>query len=81
MRRNQKTIAAPDRSDSAITLALVLGLFGILAAVGSNCWAAATTLFILAAVSGIGGLSSASPPVSRRSTTSSVKTPPSRICR
>ena len=56
MRRNVKTIAAPNGSDTAITLALVLGLFGVLAGIGSTGWAAATTLFILAAAAGIGGL-------------------------
>ena len=56
MRRNVKTIAAPNGSDTAITLALVLGLFGVLAGIGSTGWAATSTLFILAAVAGIGGL-------------------------
>ena len=56
MRRNVKTIAAPNESDTAITLALVLGLFGVLAAIGSTGWAATSTLFILAAVAGISGL-------------------------
>lgn len=56
MKRNVKTIAAPNGSDTAITLALVLGLFGVLAGIGSTGWAAATTLFILAAVAGVGGL-------------------------
>jgi hypothetical protein len=56
MRRNVKTIAAPNESDTAITLAIVLGLFGVLAAIGSTGWAATSTLFILAAVAGITGL-------------------------
>ena len=56
MRRNVKTIAAPNGSDTALTLALVLGLFGVLAGIGSTGWAATSTLFILAAVAGIGGL-------------------------
>ena len=56
MRRNVKTIAAPNQSDTAITLALVLGLLGVLAAIGSTGWAATSTLFILAAVAGITGL-------------------------
>ena len=56
MRRNVKTIAAPNESDTAITLALVLGLFGVLAGIGSTGWAATSTLFILAAVAGISGL-------------------------
>jgi len=56
LKRNVKTTAAPNESDTAITLALVLGLFGILAAIGSTGWAATSTLFILAAVAGISGL-------------------------
>ena len=56
MRRNVKTIAAPNESDTALTLALVLGLFGVLAGIGSTGWAATSTLFILAAVAGISGL-------------------------
>jgi len=56
MRRHVKTVAAPNESDTALTLALVLGLFGVLAAIGSTGWAATSTLFILAAVAGIGGL-------------------------
>jgi len=56
MRRNVKTIAAPNESDTAITFALVLGLFGVLAGIGSTGWAATSTLFILAAVAGITGL-------------------------
>jgi hypothetical protein len=56
MRRNVKTVAAPNGSDTAITLALVLGLFGVLAGIGSTGWAATSTLFILAAVAGMGGL-------------------------
>jgi hypothetical protein len=56
MRRYVKTIAAPNESDTAITLALVLGLFGVLAGIGSTGWAATSTLFILAAVAGITGL-------------------------
>ena len=36
MRRHVKTIAAPNESDTALTLALVLGLFGVLAAIGST---------------------------------------------
>ena len=56
MRRNVKTIAAPNESDTALTLALVLGLFGVLAGIGSTGWAATSTLLILAAVAGISGL-------------------------
>jgi hypothetical protein len=56
MMRDVKTIAAPNESDTAITLALVLGLFGVLAGMGSTGWAATSTLFILAAVAGISGL-------------------------
>ena len=56
MRRHVKTIAAPNESDTALTLALVLGLFGVLAAIGSTGWAATSTLFILAAGAGISGL-------------------------
>jgi len=56
MRRNVKTMTAPDGSDTAFTLALVLGLFGVLAGIGSTGWAAALTMFILAAIAGIGGL-------------------------
>ena len=56
MKRNLKTIAAPNGSDTAITLALVLGLFGVLAAIGSTGWATTSTLFILAAIAGVGGL-------------------------
>ena len=56
MRRNVKTIAATDGSDTAINLALVLGLFGVLAGIGSTGWAVTSTLFILAAVAGVGGL-------------------------
>ena len=56
MRRNVKTIAAPNESDTAITLALVLGLFGVLSTIGSTGWAATSTLIILAAVAGISGL-------------------------
>ena len=55
MKRNVKTIA-PNESDTAITLSLVLGLFGVLAAIGSTGWAAPSTLFILATIAGIGGL-------------------------
>ena len=56
MRRHVRTIAAPEGSDTAFTLALVLGLFGVLAGIGSTGWAATSTLLILAAVAGIGGL-------------------------
>ena len=56
MRRNEKTIASPDISDTTINLALVLGLFGVLAGIGSSDWAVTSTLFILAAVAGVGGL-------------------------
>lgn len=56
MRRHVKTIAAPNGSDTAFTLALVLGLFGVLAGIGSTGWAATSTLLILAVVAGIGGL-------------------------
>ena len=56
MRRHVETIAAPEGSDTAFTLALVLGLFGVLAGIGSTGWAATSTLLILAAVAGIGGL-------------------------
>ncbi len=56
MRRNVKPVAAPEGSDTAFTLALVLGLFGVLAGIGSTGWAATSTLLILAAVAGIGGL-------------------------
>jgi len=56
MKRNVKTIAAPNGSDTAITLALVLGLFGVLAGIGSTGWAATSTLFILAAIAALGGL-------------------------
>jgi len=56
MRRHVKTITEPNGSDTAITLAIVLGLFGVLAGIGSTGWAATSTLLILAAVAGIGGL-------------------------
>lgn len=55
MRRNKKTIAA-DGSDITINLALVLGLFGVLAGIGSTDGAVTATLFVLAAVTGVGGL-------------------------
>jgi len=56
MRRNGKTVVAPDGSDTAFTLALVLSLFGVLSGIGPHSWAATSTLFILAAAAGIGGL-------------------------
>jgi len=56
MRRNVKTIAAPDGSDTAFTLALMLSLFGVLSVIGPSSWGATWTLFILATVAGIGGL-------------------------
>ncbi len=56
MRRHVKTIAAPNGSDTAFTLAVVLGLFGVLAGIASTGWAATSTLLILAVVAGIGGL-------------------------
>ena len=34
MRRNEKTIASPNISDTTINLALVLGFFGVLAGIG-----------------------------------------------
>ena len=55
MKRNEKTIAA-DGADTAINLALVLGLFGVLAGIGSTDWTVTSTLFILAAVAGVGGI-------------------------
>jgi hypothetical protein len=55
MKRNEKTIAV-DCADTAINLALVLGLFGVLAGIGSTDWTVTSTLFILAAVAGVGGL-------------------------
>ena len=56
LKRNVTPTAEPNESDTAFTLALVLGLFGVLAAIGSTGWAATSTLFILAALAGIGGL-------------------------
>ena len=56
MRRNVKTIAAPNGSDTAINVALVLGLFGVLTGIGSTGWVATSTLFILAAIAGITGI-------------------------
>ena len=38
MRRHVKTSAAPEGSDTTINLALVLGLFGVLAGIGSSGW-------------------------------------------
>ena len=43
MRRNEKTIAT-DIADTTINLALVLGLFGVLAGIGSSDWAVTSTL-------------------------------------
>jgi len=56
MRRNVKTVAASDGSDTAITLAVVLSLFGVLSIVGPAVLAATWTLFTLAVLAGISGL-------------------------
>ena len=69
MRRNVKTIAAPNESDTALTLALVLGLFGVLAGIGSS-WRPSPAS---------ADSSSAMPPVIHGSLTSPVKTPPQRL--
>ena len=46
----------PDEPAALLTSALVLGLFGVLSAIETTGWVMTSTLFILAAVAGVGGL-------------------------
>ena len=79
MRRDVKTIAAPVAYDTAITLALVLGLFGILAAIGSTGGPRQRPCSSWRPSPASADSSSATPPVSRGSSTNPVKIAPPRL--
>ena len=55
MRRHPYANAPPEESAALLTSALVLALFGVLSAI-EHGWVMTSTLFILAAVAGVGGL-------------------------
>ena len=56
MRRHPYANAPPDESAALLTSALVLALFGVLSVIEPTGWVMTSTLFILAAVAGVGGL-------------------------
>ena len=56
VRRHPYANAPPEESAALLTSALVLALFGVLAAIETTGWVRTSTLFILAAVAGVGGL-------------------------
>jgi len=56
MKRHRNANATPDESAAMLTSAMVLALFGILAAIEATGWVITSTLFIAAAVACVGGL-------------------------
>ncbi len=56
MRRHPYANATPDESAALLTSAMVLALFGVLAAIEATGWAVTSFLFIVAVVACVGGL-------------------------
>ena len=56
MRGHPYANAPPEESAALLTSALVLALFGVLAAIETTGWVRTSTLFILAAVACVAGL-------------------------